>query len=112
MRSILLTECNVQDPGKNMSYPYLGLERHKGYWNLRACEEGKQAFLQEDFTRDVDRALPSLLVERPGKVFKGRVHAHAEHLAAEASSKVWSINMIDGSTEELCMTWTGGKSSK
>ncbi|KAG8980320.1 hypothetical protein FRB93_009279 [Tulasnella sp. JGI-2019a] len=65
------------------AYPLIGIEFHRGYWNLRACDEGYS-----------------------GTVFRGRTRAYTVTAAPVASSKVWSVSKLDSSTEELRIEWT------
>ncbi|KAG9025373.1 hypothetical protein FRB95_010233 [Tulasnella sp. JGI-2019a] len=67
-----------------VAYPFVGVECHGSFWNLRACDEG-----------------------RPEKVFKGRAGAYTPRGVVVASSRIWSIHVdkTAGLSEELCMEW-------
>ncbi|KAG9009194.1 hypothetical protein FRB93_005690 [Tulasnella sp. JGI-2019a] len=70
------------------AFPFVGVECHGNFWNLRACDEG-----------------------RSEKIFNCRARAYTPTGAAVASSRIWSlqIDQNDGSIEELHMDWVDDK---
>ncbi|KAG9023186.1 hypothetical protein FRB95_013422 [Tulasnella sp. JGI-2019a] len=77
------TLARIQIAAHNEAYPFLGLEKQNDYaWILRACAAGPDSAL-----------------------IKGRTPADIINVNLHASSKIWTVKILGGSTEELCAEW-------